>query len=182
MSVALYLNDPAQLDSVAGHLRRAFNTHGEFLIFSNRAIRERVFEIFGQTFRITGVLRGIAVMVAIIGIFLTLTTLIAEREREIGTLRALGASALQTQGMVLIESALIGILASIVGVIAGLALSVVLTFVINKAFFGWTIQFSVPWAMVFLTPLWIVGAALIAGWLPALRAARIPIARALRTE
>ena len=90
MSVALYLKDPSRVDAVADQLRQNYNQHGEFLVFSNRAIRERVFEIFGQTFRITGVLRGIAVCVAIIGIFLTLTTLVTEREREIGVLRALG--------------------------------------------------------------------------------------------
>ena len=104
-----------------------------------------MFEIFGQTFRITGVLRGIAVVVAVIGIFLTLTTLVSERAREIGVLRAIGASRGQVQGVVLVESALIGFLSSVLGLVAGLALSLVLTYVINKAFFGWTIQLSVPW-------------------------------------
>ena len=104
-----------------------------------------MFEIFGQTFHITGVLRGIAVVVAIIGIFLTLTTLDRRTRKEIGVLRAIGASRVQMQGIVLMESALIGLLASLLGIVAGLALSLVLTYVINKAFFGWTIQFSVPW-------------------------------------
>ena len=141
-SVAIYLKNPQNLEAVAAVIRGRFNTHGEFLIFSNQAIRQRVFEIFGQTFRITGVLRGIAIVVAVIGIFLTLTTLVSERSREIGVLRAIGASRRQIQGMVLVESALIGLLASILGMVAGLALSLVLTFVINKAFFGWTIQLA----------------------------------------
>ena len=182
MSLAIYLKDPAQLDAVADGIRTRYNGAGQFLIFSNRAIREKVFEIFGQTFRITGVLRGIAVVVAVVGIFLTLTTLVTEREREIGVLRAIGASRGQIQGVVLVESTLIGLLASVLGVVAGLALSLVLTFVINKAFFGWTIQLSFPWVTVLLTPLWIVLAALAAGWLPALRAGRVPIAAAVRAE
>ena len=182
MSAAIYLQNPDQLEAIAARLRAKFNTHGEFLIFSNQAIRERVFEIFAQTFRITGVLRGIAVVVAVIGIFLTLTTLVTERAREIGVMRAIGASRAQVQGVVLVESALIGTLASILGVAAGLTLSVVLTYVVNKAFFGWTIQFSVPWASVLITPLWIVAAAVFAGWLPAIRAGRVPIAAAVRAE
>ena len=141
-----------------------------------------MFEIFGQTFRITGVLRGIAVCVAIIGIFLTLTTLVVEREREIGVLRAVGASTGQVQGLILVESALIGLLASVLGMVAGLALSLVLTFVINKAFFGWTIQLAFPWASVLVTPVWIVFAALVAGWFPSRQAARVPIAAAIRSE
>lgn len=182
MSVALYLRNPAEIETVAAALRTRFNQRGEFLIYSNRAIRERVFEIFEQTFRVTGVLRGIAVVVAVIGIFLTLTTLVAEREREIGVLRAVGASRGQIQGTVLTESALIGVLSSVLGLVAGLALAVVLTFVINKAFFGWTIQFAVPWGTVLATPLWIVPAALLAGWGPAVRAGRVPIAAAVRAE
>ncbi len=182
MSVALYLSDPRQIEPVADALRARFNVKGEFLIFSNRAIRERVFEIFEQTFRVTGVLRGIAVVVAVIGIFLTLTTLVAEREREIGVLRAVGASRGQIQGTVLTESALIGVLSSLLGLVAGLALAVVLTFVINKAFFGWTIQFAIPWGTVLATPLWIIPAALLAGWGPAVRAGRVPIAAAVRAE
>ena len=182
MSAAIYLKNSADIDATADLIRRKFNQQGEFLIFSNRAIREKVFEIFGQTFRITSVLRGIAVVVAVIGIFLTLTTLIAEREKEIGVLRALGASRSQVQGIVLAESALIGTLAGVLGVAAGLALSLVLTYVINKAFFGWTIQFSVPWLAVLVTPLWILLAALIAGWLPAVRAGRTAIAASIRAE
>ena len=182
MSAAIYLKNPDAVEASAALIRQRYNQHGEFLIYSNRAIREKVFEIFGQTFRITGVLRGIAVVVAIIGIFLTLTTLVSEREREIGVLRAIGASRRQIKGMVLIESSLIGLLASLLGIVAGLALSLVLTFVINKAFFGWTIQLSCPWATVWLTPLWIAIAAIVAGWWPATRASRVPIASAVRAE
>ena len=182
MSVAIYLKNPASTETTAKTIREHYNQHGEFLVYSNRAIRERVFEIFGQTFRITGVLRGIAVVVAVIGIFLTLTTLVAEREREIGVLRAVGASRPQIRGIVLIESLLIGLLASLLGIAAGLALSLVLTFVINKAFFGWTIPLACPWATILLTPVWIVLSALVAGWGPAARAGRSPIAAAVRTE
>jgi putative ABC transport system permease protein len=182
MSAAIYLQNPAQLEAVAARLRAKFNLHGDFLILSNHAIRQRIFEIFAQTFRITGVLRGIAVVVAVIGIFLTLTTLVTERAREIGVMRAIGASRAQVQGVVLVESGLIGALAGVLGVASGLALSVVLTYVVNKAFFGWTIQFRVPWGSVLVTPLWIVAAALAAGWLPAIRAGRVPIAAAVRSE
>ena len=181
-SVAIYLKDPKQLEEVATAIRTRFNTKGEFLVYSNQAIRQRVFEIFGQTFRITGVLRGIAVVVAVIGIFLTLTTLVSERAREIGVLRAIGASRGQIQGIVLVESALIGLLSSALGLVAGLALSLVLTFVINKAFFGWTIQLAMPWVTVLTTPIWIILAAVVAGWLPAIRAGRTPIAGAVRAE
>lgn len=181
-SFALFVRPDAALESVADEMRTLAAPHGRFLVYSNRSLRERVFEIFDQTFQVTYVLRVIAVLVAIAGIFLGLTTLVAEREREIGVLRAVGASPGQIRGLVLAESGLLGLVASALGMVAGLVLSFVLTFVINKAFFGWTIQLTVPWAQVLATPLWIVPAALLAGWLPAHRAARTPIASAVRAE
>ncbi len=181
-SLALYLRGDANLESVADELRRLSAPFGRFLVYSNRSLRQRVFEIFDQTFRITYVLRAIAVVVAVVGIFLGLTTLVAEREREIGVLRAIGASVAQIRGLVLIESGLIGAVASALGVAAGIVLAFVLTFVINKAFFGWTIQLTFPWLSIFAAPLWIIPAALLAGWIPAVRASRVPISSAVRNE
>ncbi len=115
------------------------------MILSNGDLRKRVFEIFDQTFAVTYVLRTIAVLVAIVGIALTLTTLIAERSRELGLLRAIGGSVAQLRKLLLWESAMIGFLAAAVGLVSGVALSLVLTGVINRAFFGWTIQLAFPW-------------------------------------
>lgn len=181
-SFALYVAPGASLEAVADEMRAQAAPFGKFLVYSNRSLRERVFEIFDQTFQVTYVLRLIAVLVAVAGIFLGLTTLVAEREREIGVLRAVGASRGQIRGLILAESGLIGLVASALGVVAGLALSFVLTYVINKAFFGWTIQLTIPWTHVLATPLWIVPASLLAGWLPAVRASRVPIASAVRSE
>ena len=58
----------------------------------------------------------------------------------------------------------------------------VLTWVVNKAFFGWTIQFRIPWTEVLLTPLWVTAVAVASGLIPALRAGRLPISASLRSE
>jgi putative ABC transport system permease protein len=139
-------------------------------------------EIFDQTFAITSVLRAIAVVVAIAGVLLSLTTLVVEREREIGILRSQGASCGQVRGLILSEAAMIGLLAAIVGLLCGASMAMVLTWVINKAFFGWTIELRYPLGVLLSTPLWIIPAAVFAAWLPARRASLIPPARALRFE
>src|SRR3712207_3295837 len=147
--------------------RARFSRSGQFIMLSNRELRVRVFEIFDQTFAVTYVLRTIAVVVAVVGICLTLTTLITERSRELGVLRAIGASVRQLRRLLLWESAFIGLLAAVVGVASGICLSIVLTGVINRAFFGWTIQLAFPWSSLALTPAWIIPAAIIAGIIPA---------------
>jgi len=56
----------------------------------------------------------------------------------------LGAGRAQIRGMVMIESAMLGIVGQIFGVLAGFALALILIYVINVQSFGWTIQFHVP--------------------------------------
>ncbi len=77
---------------------------------------------------------------------------------------------------------MLGALAAVIGVASGLCLSLVLTGVINRAFFGWTIQLAFPWPSLALTPIWIFAAAVIAGLVPAWRAGRLVLAESLRIE
>jgi putative ABC transport system permease protein len=181
-SLSISLRDPASSAAFAEDFRAAFGREGEFSIYTNSDLRRRVMEIFDQTFAVTSVLRAIAVVVAIAGVLLSLTTLVVEREREIGILRSQGASCGQVRGLILSEAAMIGLLSAIVGLLCGASMAMVLTWVINKAFFGWTIELRYPLAVILSTPLWIIPAALLAAWLPARRASLIPPARALRFE
>ena len=181
-SLALTLHDPSTASALAAEFRSRFGTMGEYSVYTNADLRRRVMDIFDQTFAVTSVLRAIAVFVAVAGVVLSLTTLIIEREREIGVLRSQGASPGQIKGLVFTEAGLIGLFASVVGMACGAAMAMVLTWVINKAFFGWTIELRYPLDVLFGTPLWIIPAAIAAAWLPALRASRIPPAQALRFE
>ncbi|MEO7934498.1 MAG: FtsX-like permease family protein [Chthoniobacterales bacterium] len=181
-SLAVYLRAPGDFAALTDAFRQRYGTEMNFSIYSNSTLRQRVFEIFEQTFAVTALLRIIAIGVAVIGIFLTLSTLVTERVRELAVLRAVGAGQGQIIRMILAEGALVGLLASILGILTGCGLAVILTFVVNKAFFGWTIQFSWPYATLLSTPLWIIPAALLSALLPAWRASRLQLAPALRNE
>jgi putative ABC transport system permease protein len=181
-SVAIYLKENHRPDEVTKAFRSRFSQDGQFVIFSNQSLRRRVFEIFDQTFAVTHVLMAIALFVAVTGIFLSLTILITERQRELAILRAIGASAGQIRKLLLSETAMLGALAAAVGLAAGICLAMVLTGVINRAFFGWTLHLAFPWRTLLFTPVWILAAALIAGIVPAWRAGRMALADNLRNE
>ena len=181
-SIAVNLAPKADPAVLGDAFRAKFGAQGQFSIFSNRALRARIFDIFDQTFAVTLVLRAISIVVAATGVMLALLILAAEREREIGVLRALGASRGQVVGIFLREAGLIGLIASAVGVASGACLAMVLTWVVNKAFFGWTIQLHYPAEVLLSTPLWIIPVALLAALLPAWRAACVPPAAAVRFE
>jgi putative ABC transport system permease protein len=180
-SVAVYLKPGADVAAETARVRSRWGGQG-LIVYTNGALRERILAVFDQTFAVTGVIKVIAVLVAIVGIFLSLTALVIEREREIGVLRAIGASRAQVRGMLLGEAALLGTVASGLGIAAGMSLAMVLTWVVNKAFFGWTIELQWPWGMIATTPVWIVGAAMVAALGPAWQAGRVEIAGTLREE
>ncbi len=181
-SLAIYLGSDADPESILREFEASANRESHMMAYSNRALRGRIFEIFDQTFSVTYLLRTIAVIVSIIGVFITITILVEERRREVALLRCIGLSRGQTQRIFLMEAGLLGLGASVAGLGAGLALAFVLTRVINKAFFGWTIDPAIPWLWLGLVPCWIVPAAVAAAALPAWRAAHTGLASSLRGE
>jgi putative ABC transport system permease protein len=181
-SVAVYLKrevDPAVFEEL---LRRECKEARELAVYSNRGLRGRIFAIFDQTFAVTHVLRGIAVLVALVGISLAVGILVMERSREIAMLRAIGASRLQVQGIFMGEAAMVAGVALGLGLASGTCLSIVLTQVVNPAFFGWSIALRFPWGSLALVPVWIVLAALAAAWIPVSRAVSNHVASGLRGD
>ena len=71
--------------------------------------------IFDSTFAITYALQAIAIVVALLGIVGTLMTLVIERRRELGILRAVGASRGQVRAMIVAEAAMLGTISQVAG-------------------------------------------------------------------
>jgi len=154
----------------------------QLIVRSNRELKKDVLEIFDKTFAITYALEIIAIGVAVLGLFNTLISLILERKREVGILRFLGAFREQIKRVVLIEAGILGLIGSVMGLIAGVVVSIILIFVINKQSFGWTIQMHFPYWFLFLTTslFWIVSTS--AGLYPARLAAKLNPKEAVRVE
>ena len=181
-SLAISVVEPSAVAGLTRDFRARFGSEGQLAIYDNAALRNRVIEIFEQTFAVTAALRGIAILVAVTGIAFSLSILATERAREIGVLRALGASRAQVLGVFLGEAGLLGLASAFCGVAGGAVLAMVLTWVVNKAFFGWSIALSYPLAPLALTPLWIVLVAVGAAIVPAWKAASTSPAKAVRFE
>jgi len=160
----------------------AFGGKEAFASYSNQSLKARILEIFNQTFAVTAVLKSISIAVAVGGVMLTLGILVLERARDLGVLRSLGASKAQIVRIMLCEAALIGVIASMVGIVSGAVLALVLTWVVNKAFFGWSIDLAYPWWEIIIVPFWMTAAALVAGYFPAVGASKTLPAAALRSE
>jgi putative ABC transport system permease protein len=130
------------------------------------------------------ILLGFASVALFVGVFLILNTfsiIVAQRTRELALIRAIGASRGQVISSVLVEAAVIGLLASVLGLGAGIGVGVLLAYL-----FGTTIG-GLKLASVTVPPTAVVSAfvvgllvTLVAALLPALRASRIPPVAALQ--
>ena len=123
----------------------------------------------------------IALFVGAFVIVNSLSITIAQRTRELATLRTLGASRRQVRWSVVLEALVMGTLASIVGLFSGLALAKGLFWLFDA------VGFTLPnQGLLFETRTIIVSLALgivvtlIASFFPALRATRVPPIAAVR--
>ena len=127
------------------------------------------------------VFAGIALVVAVLSINNTFTITVAQRTRELALLRAVGASRRQVRRVVSAEAAVVGVVSSIVGVVAGLFVAGLL-----KGLFD-AIGFSLPAGGLTIRPLSItagvvvgIAATVIAARSPARRASHVSPLAALR--
>lgn len=181
-SLGLFLADGVDADSVIDGLRASGPGGQEVVLRSNRALREASLEVFDRTFAITGVLRLLAFIVAFIGVLSALMALQMERGRELGVLRANGMTPGQVWGLVTSQTGLMGLVAGVLAVPAGIVLAVVMIFVVNRRSFGWTLQMIVGPEILLQTIALAAAGALLAGLYPAWRMSRTSPALALRSE
>jgi putative ABC transport system permease protein len=181
-SFIIYLADKNRLQEVRQSVLDSIGKEYQLIIRSNAELKKDVLEVFDKTFAITYALEIIAIGVAVLGLFNTLISLILERKREVGILRFLGAFKEQVKRVVLIEAGILGLIGSVMGLMAGVVVSYILIFVINRQSFGWTIQMHFPYLFLLLTTsvFWIVAAS--AGLYPARLAARLNPKEAVRVE
>ena len=162
-------------------LRRAAGP-ADVLIRDNRALREASLVVFDRTFAITEVLRLLAALVAFAGVLSALMALGLERVHEVGVLRAHGLTPAQVWGLITSETGLIGLAAGLLAIPAGVALALVLVLVINRRSFGWTLEVDVGAGVLVHALSLALGAALLAGVVPAAKMARLSPTQALRDE
>lgn len=189
-----YWNDPAvtaltvrlvpgvNVDLVSREFQDQLSNIQQLVVRPNAELRKDVLAVFDRTFAITTALQALAMVVAFIGILSALMLLQLEKQREVGVLRAIGLTARQLWGMVMLETGLIGATAGILAMPTGLSIALVLIYVINKRSFGWTLQPDITAAPFFQAFAVALAASLLAGIYPARKLGKMAAAEAIRNE
>jgi len=180
-SVSVHVRSPKDVEAIEEAIKKmGFNTFS--IIDATRSMRQffAILDLF------LGIFGSLALAVASIGIVNTLVMAILERRREIGIMKALGATDFEVKKLFFAEAGVMGVMGGGVGV----ALGWIIGHAIN---FGTNIYLrrqNFPPEQIWFVPWWLVGGAilfalvvsLISGLYPAARAARLDPVQALRYE
>jgi putative ABC transport system permease protein len=180
-SISARVKNPAQVQSVENAIKKmGFGTFS--ILDASRGLQQ----VFRVLYAFLGIFGSLALIVASIGIVNTLVMAILERRREIGIMKAIGASDSDVKKLFFAEAGAMGLLGGVVGVALGWTIG----HIINLGTNIYLKRQALPPESFWSVPWWLVGAAivfafivsLVSGLYPAARAARLDPVQALRYE
>jgi putative ABC transport system permease protein len=180
-SVSVRVKNPDKVEEVQDAVKKmGFNTFS--ILDATRSLR-RFFAILDL---FLGIFGSLALAVAALGIVNTLVMAILERRREIGIMKAIGASDGDVKKLFFAEAGVMGLFGGILGV----ALGWLIGRLINLGTNIYLRRQNLPPEDIWLVPWWLVGGAIgfaivismVSGLYPAARAARLDPVQALRYE
>ena len=182
--LTLFVEDLDAVDRVVAAVRRVLRRHHEhgddFRIETSQGEIDDANEFFRVLQQVGGGIAGISLLVGGIGIMNILLVSVAERTREIGIRKALGAKPRHILGQFLAESVVLSMVGGLLGILCGFSLGLGAAFVIQQLapgapFTSIVSAESVLWAVGFSSAVGIFF-----GVYPAFRAARLDPVEALR--
>jgi ABC-type lipoprotein release transport system permease subunit len=147
---------------------------------------DQINDFFATARLILGLVGMVALFVASLGMFNTLTVSLLERTREVGLLKAMGMRSGEVRNLFLTESIIMGFLGGIMGVFVGFllgkALSIFISIFSVAQGLGVINITYIPWKLSFLIALISLLVGIFTGIYPAMRAQKISALNALRYE
>jgi putative ABC transport system permease protein len=178
----LWLEPGADQQAVIQTIKEQYGEKYQLFISTHRELRDAVVRIMEQSFVVNYAVEIVAIIVAIFSVINTLLASILDRTREIGVLRAIGATQAQVRRMVVMEAGWMGLLGGFLGLFAGTIMSYHHVVYNTKLLTGWTFQFYYPYEIAVLSLVASVILCLVAGYGPAKQAASTRIVTAIGYE
>lgn len=151
-----------------------------FRLYESQTWLDEQLKTFNSTIVIFDVLVAALALPSLLALVNTLAISVLARTREIGMLRAVGATRRQIKRMVLAESLLLSVIGTVFGAIAGLWLGYAL--VAAMAAVGWQMPYAFPWAGLAATVVVGIVFGVLAALGPARSASKLDVVAALHQE
>jgi putative ABC transport system permease protein len=137
-------------------------------------------DFFNAILWVIQILLLVAIVISVLGVVNTLLLSVYERTRELGVLRAIGLRRSQTARMVTVESMVIALFGTILGLGLGVGIGAAVVRALREVIgFG---DLSLPWMLMFVYLVAAVVIGAFAAILPAIRAARLNVLNAIAYE
>ena len=178
LGVYIKIKDGVSQESARTALQAAVDKYGQGTLLSKR---EYIDSQSGQINQLLGLIYGLlflSVIIAVVGIIITLLLSVFERQREIGLLRAVGMTKSQVRTTVRWESVITSLLGAVVGIVLGVGLGWVIVYALRDQGLS---AFSVPvgTTVSILIMAFVIG--VLAAVYPAWRATRVNLLAAITT-
>jgi len=168
--------------------RKLRKTRGEkegqetFSVQTSEQLLESFSNIFGIVQAVLVGIAGISLLVGGVGIMNTMYTSVLERTKEIGTMKAVGAKNSDILKIFLFESGLLGLVGGAIGIGIGIGLGEGAEYIASVALGTNLLQAAFPWYLIAGALLFSFLIGTLSGILPAMQAAKLKPADALRYE
>ena len=144
-SIALFLKEGSSPDEVRRSIISNFPGLDKTIVTSSK-MKKDILVIFDKTFAPTATLKGVSLLVALLGIATALTAILMERSTEMTVLGYLGLTPREMAEMNVCQALLMGLVAFLVSVCCGPVITYIIVYAINYRSFGWSIDiFMDPW-------------------------------------
>ena len=163
--LAIWLQPGADAAAVMAGLRALMPDPGMLEFAATAELRAMSLRIFDRSFAVTYYLQGVAIAIGLVGIAASLSAQVLARRKEFGLLAHLGLTRREVIAIVAGEAAAWLAAGTLIGLLLGLAVSMVLVFVVNPQSFHWTMQIVLPWGRLMLLCAAVLAAGIAtAGW------------------
>ena len=178
----LWLTPGTDEQAVIQAVKRDYGEKYQLFVSTHRELRETVVKIMEQSFIVNYAVLLVAVVVSVLSVINTLLASVLDRNREIGVLRAIGATQGQLKMMVLAEAGWMGLAGGILGLLSGTIISYQHVVYNTKVLTGWTFQYHYPFGVALACLVLAVILCLLAAYVPAREAASTNIVTAVGYE
>ncbi|MDC3413144.1 ABC transporter permease [Terrihalobacillus insolitus] len=183
--VKIYANNLEAVDGIINQLD--LNDYASYSVVSEMKQINTVFTIAKSGLIFIGT---IALLIASIGIYNTMTMAVTERAPDIGIMKAIGANPRVIKRIFLLESSYIGLIGALIGTVVAylisIAVNIAIPFIIESAFgeeLPETLQFSaIPLSLVLIAVGICLVVTILSGLRPARKATKMDVLKAMRRE
>ncbi len=178
----LWLEPGADMPALVERIKNDYGERYQLFISTHRELKDAVVRIMEQSFVVNYAVEIVAIVVAIFSVINTMLASVLDRTREIGVLRAIGATQAQVRRVIVLEAASMGLIGGVLGLFAGSVMAYHHVVYNTKLLTGWTFQFYYPYGIAAFSVVAAVLLCGLAGWGPAKQAASTPIVTAIGYE